>query len=390
MVGKRKGQIFMIPVAGVIVAGIVLIILIFGLVFLFKNIIWIGLTAGAMLILYQLAINKQLDSKIFLYVAMVVLLVFVFGSSMGFLAAGVANQQSGVELSVSSGDEYSFFSDESNLLAYGVDDNVLTESSKFSFTCMSPLADVVGCRLAPYTYRPVKIKVCNKDPELPLPPCVILVSVDTQTFRINQQIKLSEIKADDKIPQAGDVFITAGDKIYWWDETIAWFKGENTRLSKGGKYQLLYMTEPLMKGQCIEFGKNTKGEDTLFIVASKGAKINENHILQVALIETTGADKIVSWTENQIKNAGSWFSGVPIIGGVLGSASAAIVSTVLFPINGIASYFAVGEERTVFATGAYKFLVAYPFVEIFVLIGVIGVIGAAVSKLYMGKWFGVI
>jgi hypothetical protein len=117
------------------------------------------------------------------------------------------------------------------------------------------------------------------------------------------------------------------------------------------------------------------------LVVSKGAKINEQHILQVALLEITKADRIVNWSEQQIKNAGSWFANIPLVGGILGGIAQGFVSLVLFLPTTIANYFAMTETRTVFVAGAYKFLVAYPYVEIFIVLGVIGVVGLIVTKL---------
>jgi hypothetical protein len=347
----------------------------FGVAWLYKNIIWLSLVVGGLLIAYQMAKNKRLTPKMFLVFVFMILAIWFLGSFFGLLAMGTMNQKASITISVSN---------EAQPLAYGdVND---PQQSTFSFTCMSPLAETVGCRLAPYTYRPITIKVCNKDPELPIPPSILVVMVDGPSLKPNDQITLRQIQdywGGDV--QAGDVFITAGDRIYWWDDVVAWLKGQNVKITKGAKYQVFYITEPIAPGKCVEFGKDQNGNPTLFLVVSKGAKINEWHILQVAMLETVRSDKVLAFSQSTLQSIGSWFGKIPVIGGVLEGVAQAFVSIILFLPNTIANYFAMNDARTVFVVGAYKFLVAYPIVEIIIVLGVIGVLTAIVTKM-MGIW----
>ena len=372
-----KGQGWFAPVFGIPFIFLVILILLglavfLGVAFMFKNIIWIALFVGALYIGYILVKQRRLNGSMFIGLIVILITVWVLGNVFGLLAMGIQNQKASV--SISTGNE--------QLLAYGTGSSDNPQESKFSFTCMSPLAETVGCRLAPYTYRPVHIKICNKDPELPIPPSIVLVTVDGHPLQVNEKITLNGIKDDwgSKV-KPGDVFLAPMEKERWWDDVGAWMKGEKPITYMGKKYVVFYITKPIPKGACVEFGKNSNGKDTLFLVASKGAKINSNHILQVALVETTGSDKILSLTENQIAHAGDWAENIPIIGGALSGLSQGFVKLVLFPVQAIANYFSTNAERTVYAVGAYKFLVAYPYVEVFIVLGIIGVIGLAVTKL---------
>lgn len=375
-----KGSVWLTPIFGIpfILLAILIIfglVFFFGVAFLFKNIIWLAIVIGGLYIAVNLAKNKMLNARMFLAFIIIILTVWLLGGIFGLFAVGVVNQKASI--SISAGNP-------AQLLAYGSPEDL--QESTFSFTCMSPLAETVGCRLAPYTYRPVYIRVCNKDPELPIPPSVLIVTVDGMLLRQNQQITLNQIKQEwGRTVGAGDVFLTAGDKTFWWDEVVAFLKGEKTMVTKGSMYQLFYITKPIPKRACVEFGRDENGKDTLFLVASKGAKINQDHLLQVAMMEITKADKVVSWSEEQIKNAGSWFSNVPLIGGVLGGIAQGFVALVLFLPSTIANYFAMLDQRTIFVAGAYKFLVAYPYVEILIVLGIIGIVGAVIAKL-MKLW----
>ena len=374
----KKGVWWLTPIMGmpfIVLAILILFGLAFflGIAFLYKHLIWIGIVLGGLYIAFTMAKQKRLTAREFLAFVIIILTVWLLGGYLGLFAMGIANPKASIQISVGNPTNFPL------LETYGEN---IPQESRFSFTCMSPLAETVGCRLAPYTYRPVYIKVCNKDPELPLPPSILLVTVDGKPLRVNEEVTLNQIKEywGDNV-KAGDVFITAGDKTYWWDEVVAFLKGEKTLITKGSKYQIFYITNPIPKGSCVEFGKDKDGKDTLFLVVSKGAKINEQHILQVALLEITKADRIVNWSEQQIKNAGSWFANIPLVGGILGGIAQGFVSLVLFLPTTIANYFAMTETRTVFVAGAYKFLVAYPYVEIFIVLGVIGVVGLIVTKL---------
>lgn len=375
----KKAQVWLTPILGMpfILLAILIIfglVFFFGVAFLFKNIIWLAIVIGGLFIAVNLAKNKMLNARMFLAFIIIILTVWLLGGIFGLFAMGVVNPKASVSISVGNPAQL--------LAVYGEE----PMESTFSFTCMSPLAETVGCRLAPYTYRPVYIKVCNKDPELPIPPSVLIVTVDGMLLRPNQQISLNQIKQEwGKTVGAGDVFLTAGDKTFWWDEVVAFLKGEKTIVTKGSMYQLFYIVNPIPKGACVEFGKTEDGKDTLFLVAGKGAKINQDHLLQVAMIEITKADKVVNWSEEAIKSAGSWFAKVPLVGGIIGGIAQGLVALVLFLPATIANYFAMVESRTIFVAGAYKFLVAYPYVEIIIVLGVIGVVGLVVTKL-MKLW----
>lgn len=373
-----------VPFTGLPVIAVILLVLValgffLGIAFIWKHLMAITVGVVFLLGLFYFVKNKKISPRFFIGAIILFVFVYFIGSYLGLLALGMQNQKASIDINIDNSR-----AGEINTLATGTTTTTssdLTQSS-FSFSCVSPLAETLGCRLAPYTYRPVSITVCNKDPELPIPPSILLVTVDGPSLKANDVISLNKMKeywgGDVK---AGDVFLTAGDRTYWWDDVAAWFSGEKTMVTKGQKYQLFYITKPVPVGQCVEFGKDETGEDTLFLIAAKGAKVNTQHIIQVSVVEINNADKVVNWSEETVQSVGSWFARIPIVGSVLGGIAAGILTLVLFPASSIANVFAMSADRTVFASGAYKFLVAYPYMEILIVIGVIGVVGAVITKM---------
>jgi hypothetical protein len=392
---NMKGIAFLAPIllgplGGIIILVVLVIIGLISVSFIWQNLLLISLVLGGIGILWQLAKNKQLKSKDFIFFFIVVIFAYGLLNFGGLMAVGIAGNSNDLSIEVTPGEAREFFKDLPTLSAYSSTEDVPTAST-FSFTCGAiPGFEALGCRIAPYTYRPLNVKVCNKDPELPLPPTTIIISVDAKGFVVNQKIKMNDIVADDKAVAPGDVFITAGEKSFWFDETVAWMKGEKQILTRGGRYQILYISQALPPCKledrasgncpCVAFGSDSDvDKNNLFVVAAKGAQINTQHTIQVALVEMVPADKFLSWSEALIKGSASWFGSVPLIGNFMDSVSYNAVSTMLVPVNKLTSSYAATQDRTVFAVGFYKIIVAYPYLEILIFIGAVALVGLIVA-----------
>jgi hypothetical protein len=357
--------VFGIPFIILFILILLFLVFFFGIVFLFKNIIWIAIVIGGIFIAYQMAKGKMLKANQFMAFILIVLTIWLIGSFFHLFALGITQPKSQIIVNVGQ---------PMNLLAYGYEEEGYLNEEKFSFTCMSPLAETVGCRLAPSTYRPIEIDECNKDPELPLPPHLVILAVDIEhDFRTNEEITLSEMRDWGKV-EHGDVFIVDTRDRTFWDNLVDWIKGRGQLdQAHGKKLAILTVEETIPKGKCLsqvlgkKLGVDSDGKPYLFLVADRGAKINSNHILQVALVESLGRD-------NYRFDRCEWYR-----------LDCYVMKILVWTWDRITGAFKIEEPRTVFAVGMYKFLVAYPYVEILIILGVIGVVFAIVSKL-MGWW----
>lgn len=382
---SRKGMGWLFtPILGMpfIVLALLIImfmVFVFGILFLFKNLIWISIVVGGLFIAYQMAKNKRMDTRSFLAFIIIILTVWLLGHYVGLMALGVQNTQHKVDISISTMDTGAPL-----LSEYGYDYSDFRQDTT-SFTCESQLFNKLGCRIAPYSYRPVKIEITNKDPELPLPPSIIVVAVDGPSIRVGQKITLEDIRKSWGETSHGDVFLVPGDEASWRDKIIQYFNGQSIPAHLARPYHIFYITKPLMPGQKLQFGVDPEGKPTLFLVAAKGAQINKEHIVQVMLLETTTSDAVVRTFETQIMSWGWLTLLAPVVGGALaggvGAIVGAVIPTVLFTADSVAKAFQVTAPRTVYAVGAYKFIVAYPTVEILIILGAIGVVALVITKL---------
>lgn len=373
----------------IIIIGIVLI---FGLTFLYKNIIWISIFIGGLYVLNTLAKQRRISGKEFIGFFVIMLTFTLFGGYFGMLAVGMAQPKYSIE--ISTGNSLPMFDAYGNPIYYG--NYMYHEELKpsTSFLCESPFAESLGCRIGPGTYRPLEIKICNKDPELPLPPSIVLIRVDPKvSLRPGQEFTFAQIGyrgqvPDLFIPDKGDVFIAQGKKDSWYNTVLNWMMGRSSLTNSAGtKTAVLYLTEPIEPGQCVELGKDINNEPTLFIVADRHAKINTRHTIEVSLVEITTSDNILRMREQAITGIGQFISErVPVVGKFFGEVFSTVVAIITMPVQMFANLFSVTSPRVVYTTAAYNFIVAYPIVEILVILGAVGVLSIIVTK-FIFKWW---
>lgn len=384
------GLPFIVIMILVVTAIISILTFVFGVAFLYKNITFLAIVIGGMVALINVAKTGKITGRELAGFLLAAMAFWLIAGNLGLFAQGIQNQD--FEVKVNTMD---------NMPALSVADGETPSSvdkSSFSFTCNTPLENVAGCRMGPGTYRPVSIDICNKDPELPMPPHNVLVSVDPDfSLSRGDSLTLNDINVPRDASAREDLYITSGDPTddnSWLNKLSKYFTGQKSGDPEVAKDEMILVPEALPPGSCYSdvygtpIGVTEDGEPKLFVVAGQAAKMDTRHMLQIALIEARGEDSWLDGIQSFLDSHG-WLA--PVAGaaagfvgaGPLGAAALGLGS--LGAVNGaqaLTQAMSTSLERTVFAVGGYEILIAQPWVEIFVVLGSIGIVGLAVAWLF--------
>lgn len=386
--------VIIIALLGITVLGLAL-----GFSWILKNMVAISAFFTILAGLYLFVKQRRVSFSGFAVLAGILLIVAFAGQYAGLFALGLQNEK--YDVKINTGGSF-------DLLAAGVGDSEGLSESTFSVTCKTPLEGVTGCRIGPGTYRPLSVDICNKDPELPLPPHVVLVSVNPDVnFKRNDQVNFDELEIPREADTRSDVYIASGDPkaANSWKEKIRKFLTSSIKYTTM-KDEMIVVGATIPTGQCYsdvyghEIGVDENGNANLFVVAGPGAEINTQPVVSVALVEMKSTDPVFDKINNFVSDYG-WIT--PIATTVLGGAATGLFLGPVGAIVGGAIGWVVGGGvnqvitqvtqvlqlnvvRTVFATGAYKFWIAYPNVEIVMVLGVIAVLAIAAGR-FVFKWW---